>query len=158
MQQTTRERMAKRLIDVVHECDVGMRHGIGYYRTAIAKHANLVAAGAPQIEIDAAYTEAFNLLRRAVRLPYRVEARAQALIDKHDAATVNAALALVSSYTLANLNAELAPLKVYSDTLKDHYQIDGWTLDQIADDIELNASNLDPDEAVLSPITYVDDM
>ena len=143
MQQTTRERMAKRLIDVVHECDVGMRHGVAYYREAASRGQTV---------------EALNLLKRAARLPYRVESRAQALVAKHGAATVNAALALVSTYTISDLQAELAPLKVYSDTLKDHYQIDGWTLDQIADDIELNASNLDSDEAAPVPVTYVDDM
>jgi len=133
-------RMANAIIRLVHECDAGMKQGVVYYRNAVAEG-----------------RDGLNLLKRAARLPYRREAAIQALITTYSAATINAALALVSNLTLADLNAELTPLKIYSDTLKDHYQIDGWTLDQIATDIENNRSDIDKDEAAPLPLGYIDD-
>ena len=139
----TKERMAREVIRIVHECDAGMRQGVLYYRNALARGETV---------------EAFNLLKRAVRLPFRIESRVQALITKYNTAIINANLALVSSYTLSELNAELAPLKIYSDALKAHYQNDGWTLEQIAADIELNSATIDSDESAPIPDTYIDDM
>lgn len=135
-------RMAMAIIRVVHECDAGMRVGVTYYRTALARGDTV---------------EATNLLKRAARLPYRVESRVQALVSKYGAAAINAALALVSSHTLTTLQAELAPLKTYSDTLRTNYQ-SGATLDDIAADIETNAAQVDQDEAAPIPGDYVDDM
>jgi hypothetical protein len=134
-----KRRMAQALIKAVHECDAGMKQGVIYYRNAQSP------------------AEALELLKRAARLPYRIEARAQALVAKYGAANVNAALATVSTLTLADLQAELDPLKAYSDTLKNHYQIGGWTKEQIAADIEANRADIDQDESAPIPGGYVDD-
>lgn len=134
-----KRRMALALIKIVHECDAGMKQGVVYYRNAQSQ------------------AEALALLKRAARLPYRVEARAQSLVTKYGAANINAALALVSSETLETLNVELTRLKVYSDTLKAHYLNDGWTLEQIAIDIETNRADIDQDENAPIPAGYVDD-
>ena len=133
-------RMATEMIRIVHECDVGMRLGAGYYRAS-------VAVGHP---------DALDLLKRAARLPYRVEARIQTMITKFGAPSVNGALALVSTLTLTDLQNELAPLKIYSDALKSAY-LGGATLDQIADDIEANRAEVDPDERVVIPSGYIDE-
>jgi hypothetical protein len=135
-----RRRMALAVIKAVHECDAGMKQGVTYYRNSQSP------------------TEALELLKRAARLPYRVEARVQALVTKYGAATVNSALALVSDVTLADLQAELAPLKTYSDVLKDNYQNNSWTLEQIAADIEANRADIDQDESAPIPVGYVDDL
>jgi len=142
LQEIKWRRMANILIKVVHECDPAMKQSIRGYRSALTD---------PQ-------ANSTGELKRAARLPYRVEARVQALVTKHGKAKINKALALVSTLTLSDLQAELAPLKVYSDTLKDHYQNDGWTLDQIADDIELNRADIDKDEIVPIPVGYEDDL
>jgi hypothetical protein len=133
-------RMATEMIRIVHECDVGMRLGAGYYRSS-------AAAGHP---------DALDLLKRAARLPHRVEARIQTIITKHGAPAVNTALSLVSTLTLSDLQAELAPLKTYSDGLKTAY-LGGATLDEIADDIEANRAEVDPDERVAIPSGYTDE-
>jgi len=140
LEEVRKKRIATEMIRIVHECDAGMKQGALYYRAS-------AAAGHP---------DAFNLLKRAARLPYRVEARIQALITKHGAAVVNLVLASVSSYTLSDLATELAPLKVYSDQLKADY-LAGATLDEIADDIEANRADINPDEGVPIPPAYVDE-
>ena len=128
------------MIRIVHECDVGMRLGVGYYRSS-------ASAGRP---------DALDLLKRAARLPYRVEARIQEIVTKFGAAAVNAQLALVSGLSLADLQAELAPLKIYSDQIRTLY-LGGATLDEIADHIEANRAMIDPDEAVRIPTGYIDE-
>jgi len=138
LENEKKRRMALALIRAVHECDAGMKQGVVYYRNAQT----------PQ--------EALDLLKRAARLPYRIEARAQALINKYGAAYLNSALSLVSSYTLSDLQSELAPLKIYSDTLKSNY-LAGATLDEIAADIEANRADIDQDESAPIPAGYVDD-
>jgi len=135
-------RMALSIIRAVHECDAGMKQGVVYYRAAVAS-GNTV--------------EALELLKRAARLPYRIESRVQPLVTKYGVANINNILAQVSNLTLADLQAELAPLKVYSDTLKDNYQNQGWTLEQIASDIETNRADIDREEAAPIPNGYVDD-
>lgn len=135
-----RNRMARAIIKLVHECDAGMKQGVKYYRNAVNP------------------AEKLNHLKRAARLPYRVEARIQALVTKYGAAQVNAALSQVSTLTLGDLQAELNPLKTYSDTLKDNYQSQGWTAEQIAQDIEANRADIDSDESAPIPTGYVDDM
>jgi len=134
-------RMARTIIKIVHECDAGMKQGVLYYRDAL----------------DRDPINAFDLLKRAARLPYRIEARVQALVTKYSASAVNTALAQVSTLTLSDLQTELAPLKVYSDTLKDNFQNQGWTQEQIATDIESNRADIDRDEAAVIPTGYADD-
>jgi len=134
-------RMANSIIRIVHECDAGMKQGVQYYRAA-------VTAG------DA--VEATAQIKRAARLPHRVQARIQPLITKHGNAEMNAALALVSTQTLATINAELNPLKAYSDTLKDNFRNQGWTEAQIADDIDATRADIDTDEAAPIPLGYED--
>ena len=143
LNEITYIRMANEILRIVHECDAGMRNGVNYYRNALSQNNP---------------TDALNMLKRAVRLPYRVEARIQSVIDKYGVAAVNSYLAVVSNLTVADLQAELAPLKVYSDTLTSHYQNDGWTQEQIASDIEANAGTVSEDELVPIPVSYVDDM
>lgn len=140
--QEKSRRMATAIIKAVHECDAGMRQGVVYYRNAVANND-------PQ---------ALDLLKRAARLPYRVEARVQALVTKYGAAAVNSALAEVLPVTLSDLSAELTPLKAYSDTLKDNYQNQGWTADDVANDIEATRATIDPDESAPIPAGYVDAM
>jgi len=135
-------RMALAIIKAVHECDAGMKQGVIYYRNAANRGQSL---------------EATALLKRAARLPFRVEARVQALVTKHGASAINAVLAQVSTHTLASLQLELDPLKVYSDTLKDNFQNNGWTEEQIATDIESNRADIDQDEAAPIPVDYVDE-
>ena len=137
--QERQRRVAQAIIRAVHECDAGMKVGAGHYRNAQSQE------------------EAIGLLKRAARLPYRVEARVAALVAKHGAAKINQALALVSTLTLADLQAELAPLKVYSDELKDKYQNQGWTLEQIAADIEATRADIDHDENAQIPPGYIDE-
>lgn len=134
-------RMALAIIRAVHECNAGMRQGVVYYRSAIA-------AGNS--------TEALGLLKRAARLPFRVEARVQSLVTKYGAAYINEALSLHGA-TIAELQNELSPLKTYSDTLKANYQA-GATADDIALDIETTAAQIDLDEAAPIPSGYVDNM
>jgi hypothetical protein len=138
--QIKQKRMATEMIRIVHECDAGMKQGVQYYRSSAA----------------AGYPDAQDLLRRAARLPYRVEARIQNVINTYGASNLNSALALVSTLTLADLAAELAPLKTYSDQIKSAYQ-GGATLDEIADHIELNRADIDVDESVPVPPAYWDD-
>jgi len=133
-----KRRMAQAIIRAVHECDAGMKQGVVYYRNAQTP------------------AEALELLKRAARLPYRIEARIQPLVTKYGTATINAALALVSTETLATLNAELTPLKTYSDQLKANY-LAGATLEEIAIDIETNRADIDYEEAAQIPPGYVDD-
>jgi len=134
-------RMASEILRAVHECDAGMKQGVLYYRNAVTNG-------------DA---QALGLLRRAVRLPFRVESRIQNLVTKYTASTINAALALVSSQKLSDLRAVLNPLKSYSDTLKDNYQNKGWTADQVATNVETNRANIDLDESAPIPVSYTDD-
>lgn len=134
-----RNRMARAIIKIVHECDAGMKNGVQYYRNATTTQ------------------EATGLLKRAARLPFRVEARIQALVTKYTAATVNVALFQVSTLTLSDLQAELASLKTYSDVLKDNFQNQGWTQEQIAADIEANRADIDQDETAPIPSGYTDD-
>lgn len=134
--------MALAIIRLVHECDAGMKQGVKYYRHALQKG-------------DTA--EAADLLKRAARLPFRIESRVQALVTKYGAAAINAALSQVSTLTLSDLQAELDPLKTYSDTLKDNFQNQGWTQEQIALDIEANRADIDLDEQAPIPGDYVDD-
>lgn len=137
-----RNRMARAIIKVVHECDAGMKMGVRHYRDA---------------QVSGRTAEATELLKRAARLPFRIEARIQDLVAKYSASAVNAALAQVSTLTLTDLQAELDPLKAYSDTLKDNFQNQGWTQEQIALDIETNRADIDQDESAPIPIGYVDD-
>lgn len=132
---------ALKLLKLILECDAGMKQGIVYYRTAVAN-------GSPQ---------ALELLKRAVRLPYRIEARVQDAITKYGQATVNGWLTDNNCPNLATLQTMLAPYKTYSDTLKNNYQVLGWTEDQIASDIETNRENIDQ-EAFPIPPAYVDDL
>ena len=136
-------RMANAIIRITHECDAGMKQGVKYYRAA-------VMVG------DA--VEATKQIKRAARLPYRVAARIQPLVTKHGNAAMNAALALVSTQTLASLNAELNPLKAYSDVLKDNFRNQGWTEAQIADDIDANRADIDTDESAPVPSGYIDEL
>lgn len=139
LQEEKGNRMARAIIKIVHECDAGMKQGVAYYRNAHSPE------------------EAFGQLQRAVRLPYRIEARVQELVTKHGASVINSVLAQVATVKLADLQAELAPLKTYSDVLKNHYQIDGWTQEQIAVDIETNRADIDQDESAPIPVGYTDD-
>lgn len=132
-------RMALSIIKAVHECDAGMKQGIKYYRA------------------ETNPTTKTELLKRAARLPYRVEARVQDLVTKHGSAAINSALSQVSTYTLTDLQNELAPLKTYSDTLKDNFQNQSWTEEQVATDIEANRLDIDTDEAAPIPVGYTDD-
>jgi len=143
LQAEKNRRMALAIIKAVHECDAGMKQGVVYYRDSVQRGDDV---------------EALNHLKRAARLPFRVEARVQALVTKHTASVINSVLSQVSTLTLADLQAELNPLKAYSDTLKDNYQNQGWTAEQIASDIEANRANIDPDESAPIPGSYVDDM
>jgi hypothetical protein len=133
-------RMATEMIRVVHECDVGMRLGAGYYRSS-------AASGRPDAE---------DLLKRAARLPYRVEARIAKAIATYGIPALDSALALVSGLTMTDLAIELAPLKIYSDQIKTARQ-GGATLDEIADHIEANRAEVDPDERVAIPSGYTDE-
>jgi len=132
-------RMAMEMIRIVHECDAGMRQGVEYYRVSARD-------GRP---------DATGLLARSARLPYRVEARIQAAVDKFGAPAINAALALVSNLTLADLGAELNPLKIYSDQIS-AARASGVTLDEIADHIKLNRAPIDRDEVLPVPPAYED--
>jgi len=133
--------MANAIIRIVHECDAGMKQGVVYYRSSLAA-GDTVSATAH--------------IKRAARLPYRTWARIEPLVTKHGNAGINAALALVSSQTLTTINAELNPLKAYSDTLKDNFRNQGWTEAQIADDIDANRADIDTDEAAPIPLGYED--
>jgi len=133
-------RMAESILKAVHECDAGMKQGVLYYRNAVAN----------------ADPQAIGLLRRAARLPFRVESRIQALVTKYSAPEINAALALVSKQTLGTLRVELNTLKAYSETLRDNFQNQGWTVEQIAVDIETNRATIDADENAPIPTGYVD--
>ena len=143
IEQEKFRRVARELIRIVHECDAGMKQGVFQYREE-------AQSGNPQ--------RALGLLKRAVRLPYRVEARASEAVRKHGAARVNAALGAISTLTLADLQAVLEPLKNYSDLLVDRYRNQGWTAAQIASDIEASSADVDADEQVRIPQGYVDDM
>jgi len=150
-------RMGNNLIRVVHECNAGMRQGATYYRNAQAR------ADATTDPAEKAYweTEALNLLRRAARLPYRVEARFLALLQSNGGpytmAQINSMLAITGTgIVAADLNAELTPLKAFSDTLKTAYQ-GGATLSEIADLIDANAEQIGQEESIPIPGNYVDD-
>ena len=150
-----KKRVALAIIRIVHEVDEGMRMGVRLYRSA-ANHAASLPNGP---EKNAAEAEATALLKRAARLPYRVEARILNLINigGWSVAQINNALALVSTETVAALQAHLDVLKTYSDVLKDNFQNQGWTESQIADDIEANRPMVDPMESVPLPVGYEDD-
>ena len=137
------KRMAVAMLDHVHNCDAAMKVSVGYYRNSLNNGDTSGATGH---------------IKRAARLPYRVEARIQAMVAKHGAAYIDAALTRISDLRLADLAAELAPLKVYSDTLKDNFQNQGWTEEQIANDIEANRADVDRDEVVPIPVGYEDDI
>lgn len=139
LSEEKQRRMAFAIIKAVHECDAGMKQGIVYYRNASGPG------------------EALGLLKRAARLPYRIEARVLALVATYTKPVLNAALAEVSTHTLASLQAELDPLKAYSDTLKDNFRNQGWTDEQIAADIEANRAEIDQDESMPIPVGYVDE-
>ena len=135
------------IVRIVHECDAGMRAGVRVWRNEV-NHGN---------------PNAIDFLKRAVRLPYRVEARIQDQVTKYGASIINQALAqlapiLGQAITLGDLASELNTLKTYSDTLKDNYLNQGWTAEQVAQDIEANAAQIDLDEKAPIPPAYVDDM
>lgn len=155
LQEEKRMRVARELIRIVHECEVGMRQGVRYFRAAQNHAAAQVPAS--QEETDA-LLEATNLLKRAVRLPFRVEARMQALVGGGwTAQQLDNAIGLVSSLSWSDLTTEVTSLKAYSETLRDNKQNQGWTEIQIAEDIEANGMDIDSEEAVPVPIGYVDD-
>lgn len=154
LQEEKRRRIARELIRLVHECEVGMKQGVRYYRSM----SNAAAAAPNGPDKIAAEAEATNLLKRAVRLPFRVQARMQALISGGwTTQQLDNAIGLVSSLTWSDLTAELTSLKAYSETLRDNKQNQGWTEGQIAEDIEANGVSPDPEESVPIPPAYVDD-
>jgi hypothetical protein len=152
--QQTHRRIALEIIRIVHECEVGMRNGVRYFRA----NKNIADALTPGPDKDAAALEATNQLKRAVRLPYRVESRLNSVLEsRYTVAQLNNALALVSSHTVQALRTELQGLQVYSETLRDRKQNQGWTEAQVATDMEASLPLPDQLESVPIPLNYVDD-
>ncbi len=98
---------------------------------------------------------ALQCLKAAVLMPYEHEDRIEYSILKHTRAGVDAMLATIDSPTLAELKPDLVDLKTYSDMLKEKYQSDEWTTDEIAAHILANCSPIDQDENVLKSPGYV---
>lgn len=132
---------ALRIIRLIIECDAGMKRGVQYWRAS-------VASGNPQ---------AFELLQRAVRLPYRIQNRVQNAVNRFTAPTVNTWLSDNNLPSLTQLQTQLQPFLDYSDLLRDRYQNQGWTEEQIAQDIEANREDIDPEEFPWEE-TYTDDL
>jgi len=155
LQTEKHERIAKVLIKAVHTCDVGMRQRVLYYRNAKTMADAATAANRPA---DAArFTqESRRLLGEAARLPFRVEDRLEEAIRKHSLNTVRLAIERVSTIRLADMRAELAPLKIYSNELR-RLRREGAGDEEIAVHIETNRLPLDVDEDVRWSDTYEDD-
>jgi len=135
-----RQRAAK-IMNFILTCDAAMKVAVGDWRTAVAQ-------GNP---------EAFDFLQRAVRWPYRIQSRIQDAVDRYGAPTVNQWLSDNNCPSLGQIQTYLQPLLDYSDLLRDRYQLQGWTEEQIATDIETTREDLDP-EQLPWPGTYTDDL
>lgn len=131
---------AAKIMTLVLYCDANMKEGVAIWRER-------VAAGDPQ---------AFEWLQRAVRFPYRIQARIQDVVNRYTAPVVNQWLTDNNCPTLGTIATYLQPYLDYSDLLKDRYQLQGWTEEQIATDIETNREDIDP-ENIPIPGTYTDD-
>lgn len=121
------QQRALKLIRLALECEAGMNNGVNYWR-------NAVAAGDP---------DAFETLKRAARLPYRITSRLQESINTYTQPVIVTWLADNNLPSLAQINTKLQPLRDYSDLLVDRYKNQGWTEDQIADDIQATMEAID---------------
>lgn len=126
---------AAKLVRMVVTIEASMRNGINYYRIAVSNDD-------PQ---------ALGVLKRAVRLPYRIEDRIQHAIDIYGLSVIDGYLSEINGPTISQLRAILQPYKDYSDQLASDYTNTIKTESQIATDIELNCEQIDTEEFPISP-------
>ena len=132
---------AAKIITMVLTCDAAMKRGVFYWRQAVAQE----------------NPQAFEYLQRAARLPYRLQNRIQEGINRFGASTINQWLSDNQLPSLGQLATQLQPYLDYSDLLRDRYQNQGWTEEQIATDIETNREDIDLEDFPLSA-GYTDDL
>lgn len=109
---------------------LGIRTGA---RRAVNEYRSLMAQGRTE--------EATNQIKRAVDMPHRARARIDYAIANYGGPALNEALTLAGTVTWSEINAELTILENYAQGLVDHVNIDGWTWDQVADNIEANVEH-----------------
>jgi len=159
-----RRRIALLIIKIVHDCPADMRAIVSAYRNSIIVKKSLEsrltksASTEEIVTLNAAIDNAKSKIRSdiiaAVGRPYAVSARVQAAISLHGAQVIRDSLASVSPITVVEIMAELNALKSYTDVLRGHYRNDGWTLEQLANDIDTSLAPVDSDEQLPLPVDY----
>lgn len=139
--EVTKIRIATALVNHVHNCEVGMRRGARDYFTEKTRDE----------------TSALSTLTRAVNLPLSLEAGIRRLIEEHGSTELNKMLSLAYSETkISDLETALIPLKTIANLLKENYQNNGWTTDQLASYLMTHCNEPNSDEEAILSSDYVD--
>jgi len=134
--------IALRLINKVSSLKTRASFFIRIYREETAKANSMIAAGAPQADIDAVLLNAKNHLGGGLSVAKRTKsafiqwrtnyAATHGVTTAQINTFLDSCLTLVNGPTLAELNTELNDIDAMGQTLANHFTVDGWTLDQVA--------------------------